>query len=226
MLLRPYAILFLLGLLISIAAAFWFPELQKLYIKDNRVVENTGALLYALAALLSLVAAWYWRSKRFVPIAFALVGIVCALDEISWGREELRFEPVKILGVKIDAVHDLNDVAVRAVSEYGETAEFWLVTILAVALSSWSVFISRDWLRTAFAYERGYFFILMAIFFVLSSAHDLIHLDISKVAKLRLSVFEEYLELMAALALSFIAFSLLREGKQSLASENNTTNAH
>jgi|GEM_PF-5915511 len=210
---RLYAIIFMAGLLISGIVMFWLPEYAKYYTKDNRIVENIGAQLFLWSGIASLWAAFIWRSRRYIPIAFALISFVCALDEISWGRGEIEFEPYKVMGVKIDAVHDFMDVFRNIFEQYGSHPLPWLFLVLVIAVVLFVVFHFRHFFASFFTPPRGALFGTIVLFFIASSFGDLVDLDLSKMGEMRLSILEEYLETAGALALFFIAWSLIREGR-------------
>lgn len=143
----------------------------------------------------------------------ALIGLVCALDEISWGRGELQFEPYKVMGVKIDAVHDFMDVFRNALEAYGGNFMFWALAVLLFAVLFLVAYRFRHFFVDFFTPPRGILFITLAVFFLASSMGDLLDLDLSKTGKMYFSMFEEYLETAGALALFFIAWSLVQEGR-------------
>lgn len=213
MTLRNFFSLFVSGLLITVVIALWFPEYSKYYIKDNRVVENIGAQLFLWSGLISLYATWVWQKKKYIPFMIALIGLVCALDEISWGRGELQFEPYKVMGVKIDAVHDFMDVFRNVVETYGGGLMFWVLAAALLAILFLATYQFRRFFADFFIPPRGVLFITVTVLFLVSSLGDLLDLELSKNGKIYFSMLEEYLETAGALALLFIGWSLVREGR-------------
>jgi hypothetical protein len=91
-------------------------------IGEDRVLETLSALLYAGAALLAASALLRKRTSAHRALWFILVfGLVCALDEISFGARIFGFAPVIMPnGAEYDGVHDVLLTAVWRVRKLPE----------------------------------------------------------------------------------------------------------
>ncbi len=113
-LLRDAAIFVVASIAIAAAALGWHPD--DWLIGEDRLLETLSAILYACASLFA--ASLLIRLGRGAHPALwfvAVFGMVCALDEISFGARLLDIEmPPMEGGGEFDGAHDVIIVAVRA----------------------------------------------------------------------------------------------------------------
>lgn len=108
--LRLLLCLHLIVLSLGFLAYALFPASRQVLSDEDGIVESLTAALFALAffvAVARFIAAWPVRIWHAIWPILALLGF---FDEMSLA-ERLGMKMPKVLGVKIDAVHDFIDVA-------------------------------------------------------------------------------------------------------------------
>ncbi|OGI31232.1 MAG: hypothetical protein A2343_02825 [Candidatus Moranbacteria bacterium RIFOXYB12_FULL_35_8] len=116
-----------------------------------------------------------------------------------------KYKPYRILGVKIDAIHDLFDVLLLLLSVKHEYFFYsWLITLLLIGLILFILIKKWKFIVLFISKERGYFLGMIVLFFLLSLAIDTHNVKINGA---NLFILEEYFEFSAAMALFFLCSS-------------------
>ncbi|MEC7583275.1 MAG: hypothetical protein VYE77_03075 [Planctomycetota bacterium] len=106
------AVLRLQCLLFGLVLCVWFlrPGWHDGLSREGGVLETAGAALFAAAAISGFV--WFACNprRRFVDLIWPMLAVLGFYDETSFGERVLGQDAAHIYGVKIDAVHDFEDV--------------------------------------------------------------------------------------------------------------------
>ena len=106
------AVLRLQCLLFGLVLCVWFlrPDWHGGLSQEDGVLETAAAALFGAAAISGFV--WFFCNprRRFTDLIWPLLAVLGFYDETSFGERVLGQEAVQIYGVKIDAVHDFEDV--------------------------------------------------------------------------------------------------------------------
>jgi len=183
-------------------------------IAEDSLVENCSALFYISTSLLSLLSALSLRSRVGKLYALSCVALLGFLDELSFGERIFSLSMPTLSGKKIDAVHDLVDVAkiqiLRHTSGHSEIVVLalgGLAGLFVLALLKWNAEI-RIFLVPRLKNISVIFVLLFAVCGLIATL-----LDLNFDHKEYLVVLEEVLEMDAALCLLFLCFSLKRSAQ-------------
>jgi hypothetical protein len=118
------------------AAAFPDPA-ARLFVEDGPI-EMVGALVFLVAGVLATLGAVRPGRHRGWFAFAGLAGLTAFLSEISFGERLLGFEAPIRYGVKLDAVHDLLQLARRIADSYVASPLFVpAILALLLALGVW-----------------------------------------------------------------------------------------
>ena len=191
-----------------------FPGIRDTLVAEDEVVENLSALLFLLGAGLGVLRLWGSRTRSLAYWGIPLLALVGFLDEMSFGERMFGLSMPVVLGVKIDAVHDLFYVFYNIVGgQVGRRGFILLGVVLAtlVAAVGWR---RRATLTSALRRHSPLLFVLIATVMVFAA----LVIDLDFVRHRFLILIEELLELNAGLALVFAALAIpSRAGQRQLA---------
>ncbi len=203
---RPYMV-FCLAIICGNVLAFtaiygFFPFLRHFIAGEDRVVENLSALFFLAAFVFALVLLRQKKARRRPLIVIAVLALAAFLDEVSFGGRIIGVEFPEYYGTRFDGFHDVVTIAFdSALIQVGN----WLFPILFIAICAAGTLIFL-WCRNHLsqpgqlsAYLDEYFF--GGLFCIFLSVAIVIDLHIVKWD--HLGLFEELLEMNAALVLLF-----------------------
>jgi hypothetical protein len=139
-------------------ASLW-PQLR-----EHAPLEMSEFIVAVLAFLLSGWAAWSnWSQGRPCAgwLGLSLFAFFVAGEEVTWGQDLIGFGHVVILGMYVDVVHDLFDVALVAMARSLEWIGLYgqilcgLVVGLAVTLLAVKAITSWPWMREMISRQFG-----------------------------------------------------------------------
>lgn len=205
----------LLLYLVDICAAWLvtrkFPNYRYLIIDENQLVENLTAIFFFTTFLLAIIFALKLRriSKQRGLWAISIISLVGFLDEISFGEMLFDLSMPTLAGVKIDAVHDVVELAYMNIQTVPKSLIALVCYLFLLALWLTTRQLNRKWEAPAHKFVRfctnpSTFFILFFVFFI--SAAILIDLHLFR-SRLLFSL-EEVFEMNAAFALFFFSLYL------------------
>lgn len=179
------------------------PSLREHFVREDDLLENLTAGLHFAAFLFAAIGASRTApgARRRLGPAVAVLGLFAFLDEVSYGAGYFLYRPPRLLGVRIDALHDLVEVAYANPQIFSSLLE--AVLGLGVVMGGGGIVFSRrlrSALREFFSLPEAVFLLAFAAFGILSVATDLrlIHPPLA-------ALFEEIFEFEASLALFFAA---------------------
>ncbi len=128
-----------LGFIVSCAllSAAW-PAARPILFHEDRIVEWATVIVF-FGAFLTAIRSWFIGPRDDLLVAsVGGLGLLGALDEISFGERLLDLSMPVVAGVKLDAAHDLLDLARVIIRETSETpylvAGVGTVAVLAALL--------------------------------------------------------------------------------------------
>lgn len=187
-------------LFFGLSAIYWLaPIFRKPLVREDNLMEMATALLFLLTAVLSISYIFrqhkpqrHW-SEWLVPL-LATLGF---LEEVSFGR--LFFEKLPVVeGVKIDAIHDYLRVMINLYQSGDHTQTFLGVALLVMVVSVAIVQLNYRNLLAFVARTPVRFCLICLSLVAVASA-----LDLELFQHHYLVFLEEFLEMLAALALWF-----------------------
>ena len=184
-----------------------FPALRYLFRQEDSLVENLSAASFLGCGLLGL---WFWRKEhRKAFLLISVIGFLGFAEDLSYGQRIFHYKRPKILGIRIDCLHDLVDVGCEAMKRLGIPPGVLICLLAGIVASGIGIVVVRRWRRSREA-PTGLFryppFILAAISVILvlcSVSFDLPMVHIKYGQRL-----EELFELHAGIALLFCCISL------------------
>jgi len=205
---RIYLLLFGASILIAFLIGMWMPDYGLYLVKgEDSLVENLTAFFCLTTFLLGFLLSVKSEKNRKVLIMVAAVGLVCFLDEISFGEELFNLNMPHIGCLKIDAVHDFFCLGFIAIILLERSYPVLLFS--SAAIGAILTIVATRKFRTKIigmvsALNCNKTGILLLLFVFLGFAAMILDLDI-----LYLPPFlEELLEMDAAMALLFYCLSL------------------
>ncbi|MGR8949984.1 MAG: hypothetical protein ACU84Q_18225 [Gammaproteobacteria bacterium] len=175
------------------------PSLRKPLVREDNLLEMATALIY-LAVTVLATKFWLRSAKPARAWHCWIVPVLAGLgffEEVSFPRLFFEEMPV-VLGVKIDAIHDLLRVFIALVSEGNGVYIALTCGAVLLGLGLLMIFKFRKPLIDAVQHIPVRFSIICLGFVVLASI-----LDLELVPHYFLTFMEEYLEFLAAVALLF-----------------------
>ncbi len=107
------------GLLVVYVAA---PGRRDQLLAEDRFLENSTAILYVIAAILSLAILVVRRSKAGgAPALVLAASLFAAAEEVSYGERAAGFVPPEISGYKMDTAHDVFFLALKTIKDLYQT---------------------------------------------------------------------------------------------------------
>lgn len=214
---------FLWFLVMTIALALGiysvFPDTLDYFTEEDSLIENLTALCYFLTAVIAL--ALVRKRPGSVPflLFIALIGLVGALDELSFGERLFHLRMPKIGVWKVDGVHDLFYVAYKSMKNFSRAhgLVFYPVLVVSVVGLVWGAVANRQRIAQRIGYyghREFYHLFYIACGLVLYALLVDIHLFKGEVA----FILEEMAELTSAFALSAACLALPKKGQERVAS--------
>lgn len=196
-------------MIVAYGVYFLFPDQHGLLLLEDSLVENLGAVAFLASFVVGLLLFMKSTEYRKSIAVVSCIGLVGFLDEISFGIRFFHFENFRIYGVSIDGAHDLFYLLARLIDTFSlpMIAGLFLVGIVTIAL-----FIFRYGKRVLAGLLNRYekpTLIIVGLFGVQLIVAMVIDLEI--VRNDMLFVFEEQLEMNAAISLVFCSLSLYHE---------------
>ncbi len=181
-----------------------FPQSRVLYIGEDMLIENTGALFFLTTFLLGLLFLPNQKGEKGFKalIIITLFGLIGFLEEISYGERIFNLNMPHYFGVKFDAIHDLFHVASMELYELLGNSKIILISIFITVL----IVLSLALLKYKNRLLQHPYFLFLFLSFVLGFVASII--DLVLFDKKWLFLFEELLEMNAALALVFAVLSI------------------
>lgn len=202
------------SLTVGVCLLYWVaPVIRPFLYRDHEVIEWATALVFLAAAVvgarnLSTVGAG-WRDPRWLIPGLSLLAM---LDEISWGVFALGVKPPKLMGKRMDGIHDFLEVGVKWALVH---VPRWVVLFGVVVITSGVLAVlvrSSRWRSALLGTAPWRFFLIAVAFGVVSQAAD-VAISGDRFGQ----ALEEVLELDGALALLWSAWFLrLRAGPASI----------
>lgn len=180
--------------------------------REGEIVETITGVLFLAAAVMTVTAmrraGLRWRHPYALIVPMALF---CFGEEVSWARHALDIDRPRVLGLKIDAVHDLFTLAFALYVQHGS----WR-SRLTVALGAAIVVAVAAATRHLVLYPLARVVLASAVWRLVAVAVGLTGLSLVLDVDLHpwryFKAFEEMTELNAALAL-FLASLQINKGR-------------
>jgi len=198
-------------------------ERPSVWFREDGAVENLTAILlictFVYATRLLVSGRIVTKVLRRWLLVFAVVGLLGFLDELSYGERLFGFSFPIVQGVKLDAIHDLIEIAVRTVGDNMNVLIIVVLSMFAISTIVISMF-ARDrvfqfWKIMKVDRLLPLYFVIMccgivSIIVMLSDAHALPYLHLPSFA-------EETLELNISISvLGCCIFVNFLESKQTI----------
>lgn len=187
-----------LGTIIFIALPY-----RRWLLREDNVVENLSVFFYLLATLVAtfrLIKRQRTDQRPGWLLGVAAIGIIGALEELSYGHRLLGYSVPSVAGVELDALHDFASIALRIIETNYATNVLPIAIFCCVCagLFLWSV--ARYRRRVIAALQSSQPMAILTCLALLIAAASLIDLEILKIKYLPLRVYEEIFEMNAAFA--------------------------
>ena len=224
---KIYSLLVVLSFGLFITIFMTWEKLRPVLIQEDRFIEDLTALLFFTAFSIGV---FFLLRSVFRRVNKALIVLPCIalfgfLDEVSFGDRLFGLPEYKILGVKIDGIHDLIDVTVIFLLGLPRLEQIvWVMTIsliLARLISlhrkrlkrAYQFLISGQLNHWFYSHSPLPFVILAIVYFCLASAIDVITAPnvAPQFQSDFLSLIEEILEMNVALSLLFANLTIPRQ---------------
>lgn len=188
---------------------FTLPDYRSFFVEDG-LVENLSVLFYVLAFL---IAIFRWitirRDKRrpgWLP-GVAALGLMGALEELSYGQRVFEFSVPKVAGIRFDTLHDIVDITLQLVKKsIGSNATF--IIVVGAAFAGLLTWLSVRYGRTILARVRqSQPLLILCCLIILIGVAQLMDLvvDLGLMHLGRFGIFEEVFEMNAAFAILLLS---------------------
>src|SRR3990172_817979 len=186
-------------LLIAFAVCQWIPAYRRYLREEDSLVENLSAAFFVFSCFLALLILKKRKDHKKLLILISGLALLGFLDELSFGERIFGLSMPRIGGVKIDAAHDLFDLAHRELGKF----PYLVAGIGAISAIAFFKYWSRAVTAMLGTPRHPHHFLIL--FFGIQILAALL---IDTLEYRPLFVLEELLEMNAAIALSFCCLSL------------------
>ena len=187
-----------------------FPNYRNYLFLEDGLVENLTVLFYLVSFFLGVRFLIKLKTYKTIFILIPTLGLICFLDELSFGERIFELAMPYIGGVKIDGVHDFFTLTFEIAKRFGFLHSTFthlivgiVVGIVIVSFIYWSKIVNA---MARISRQPYYMFLL--IFVVLGFLSLLIDLPLINYKPGFMSLLEEVFEMNAAIALCFLCLSL------------------
>ena len=149
--------------------AFYLESRDRILAEDD-VLENATAAIYLCGVIVAVIRMCLARSKKAVWMSVLLIalGLFGALEEVSWGGRLLGFDPIRILDVKIDTLHDFIFLTAKIFKNLAEAygTAWYLLPLLIAAGVCYLIYRFRRPIITTIRpllIEKPFLFLFLAI---------------------------------------------------------------
>lgn len=197
------------SLVVSTLVYVFLPGSRELITLEDSLVENCSALLFISTFFLSSLKALSRKGRNSKLYILSCVSLLGFLDEVSFGERLFSLSMPTLSGKKIDAIHDLADVAKNYILRYASSHPKMGALALG-GLIGFSIFVLWKWnaeIRSFSAHKLKNRSVVFASLFVACGLIATL-LDLELVYSEYLFALEEVLEMDAALCLFFLGLSL------------------
>jgi hypothetical protein len=201
----------------AVMSLVWFliPARRFHLYREGEVVESITAVLFLAAAVMTVAAmrraGLRWRHPYALIVPMALL---CFGEESSWARHELNIDPPRLLGVSVDAVHDLLTLAFALYLQHGS----WRSRLTVGLGAAFAVAVAAA-TRHRVLYPLARVVLASPVWRLVAVAVGLIGLslalDLDLLPWRYLKAVEEMIELNAALALFLASLQINKGAAQS-----------
>lgn len=115
------------------------PETAPMLAAEDDVIETATALSFAAAAVWSTAAILRRPRARWSCAPLPLLALLAALDEVSWGERIFGLQRPSVGGERIDGVHDLFEIGLRALLAHTAVPAVLALVLLLGAGLLWVV---------------------------------------------------------------------------------------
>ena len=217
-----YIIVTVLNVLFLSILWFLFPATRIALVEENEFLENLTTIFYFEVFVLSLIFITKLKHKQAQKfyLIIPLLGLLAALDEISFGYRMFWFQAPLVGGVRIDSIHDVFFLLLMTVKPILKQNR--IILLVALGVFACSLLIGLIWairhlhevketiqqglknLVLAFNHYPPLRFLLITIGYGIVS----ILLDLDIFVADFLKFFEELIEMNAGLTLLFSCFAI------------------
>jgi hypothetical protein len=203
------------GFFLMALSLLLFPKSIKFFIRENMLLENLTTIFYLISFLFAACLMILYKKQLPLLGSICLLSLICGLDEISYGRYIFDTDAIKILGVRLDSVHDLIELIGAWLKNF-DFIDFIVVILILTGLIIFfkikkGIFLKKiiNFLKKIFLGKYKFYFLIFIFCFLLSSFIDL---DLFKRSpESKWFAIEEYLEMSASFLLVFFNINLLVE---------------
>lgn len=209
---KTYALL-AFGILLALSLVFFlFPETRFRLTEEDRFVENVTVFVYLATVVAAIYGLFIGKRKyaRSLMMLFFAVGLLAALEELSYGERYFGLIAPRIFDYKMDTIHDFVFLFFKTIKVLKEDFGVIIFALAAMAVTFlYILFRLRarllSMLRVVLHDPSLFYVFLFTMFGVTGLMIDLGALKVADYVFLHdlLQMLEEGLELNAGLALLF-----------------------
>ncbi len=209
---RVYLAIFVFNVLLSSLVFKQFPNYRNYLLSEDRLVENLSSFFYLISFFLGVTFLSKLKTHKIIFTLISALGLICFLDELSFGERTFGLTMPRIKGVKIDGVHDLFEltfkIAKNSVFLRSTFTHLSIGIILGIVIASfiyWSKIVNAIGKISRHPHHVFLLIFAVLVFFAL-----ILDLHLIKYKPEFMSLLEEVFEMNAAIALCFFWLSLLK----------------
>lgn len=196
-------------MLVAFVVGMWMPDYRHFLIEEDSVVESLSALFFLTTFFVGLAFLVRGSGNRLLLTVATSLGLLGFLDELSFGERMFGLEMPYLLGVQIDATHDLFSLIYTVMRDLIRSQPLTGLLVVAV-FGIGTVLLARRYgarLTVALVNYPNREAVNFGCIFVVLIAVALI-IDLQIIEHNALFCVEEMFEMNAAIALLFFAWSL------------------
>ena len=111
-----FAVFAIMGALVAVSVLA--PGLRDPVFGEDRWVEWATVAAFAVTAAIGARLWWRRRRSDLTLLAIAAFAVVAVLDELSFGERIFGYTPPRVMGTKLDAIHDLLLISKKVITAY------------------------------------------------------------------------------------------------------------
>lgn len=126
-----YAIIVILNIIAFTLLYPLFPKLRYLLFAEDMLIEDITALFFLMSFIFGSVFILRLKEKkeRKIYLVLPLFGLIGFIEELDWGERIFHFKAFYIYGIKFNALHDINMLLHKKLTEQSGSLLYILAAI-------------------------------------------------------------------------------------------------
>ncbi len=199
-----YLAIFIFDVILCCILFIWIPEARNYLVQEDNLVENLSVFFFIASCFLGVLFLIKRRTHKKLLQLIVALGLICFLNELSFGERMFNLSMPSLMGKKIDAIHDLISPALKLLNKYLFVNSIFTLGIIGILIMIIILLFKYRFIIVNTIRQTHYLFLWIFALLIVSS----LFIDLDLIDNNLLQALEELMEMNAGLALLFSCLSL------------------